>query len=133
AKTKDGVALTVEPAAGGAAEKLEADCVLVAVGRVPYTDGVGLDSVGVARDGKGRIEIGPHFETNVKGIYAIGDVIKGPMLAHKAEDEGVALAEIIAGQAGHVNYDVIPGVVYTSPEVAAVGNTEEELKAEGVE
>ena len=132
-KTKDGVVLTVEPATGGAAEKLEADCVLVAVGRIPYTDGLGLDAVGVARDGKGRIEIGPHLETNVKGIYAIGDVIKGPMLAHKAEDEGVALAELIAGQAGHVNYDVIPGVVYTSPEVAAVGKTEEELKSEGVD
>jgi dihydrolipoamide dehydrogenase len=127
------VQLTVEPAAGGEAKSLEADIVLVAVGRVPFTDGLGLDEVGVKRDGKGRVEIGEHFETNVPGIYAIGDVVRGPMLAHKGEDEGVAVAEIIAGQAGHVNYDVIPGVVYTSPEVASVGKTEEELKAAGVE
>ncbi len=132
-KAKGGVALSVEPAAGGAAETLSADVVLVAVGRIPYTEGLGLEEVGIARDGKGRIEVGPHFETTVKNVYAIGDVIKGPMLAHKAEDEGIALAERLAGQAGHVNYDVIPGVVYTTPEVAAVGKTEEELKDAGID
>jgi dihydrolipoamide dehydrogenase len=131
AKAKGKVTLSVEPAAGGAPEAIEADVVLVAVGRVPYTDGLGLDEAGVARDAKGRIEVDHHYATNVPGIHAIGDVIKGPMLAHKAEDEGIALAEILAGQAGHVNYDVIPGVVYTAPEVAAVGKTEEELKASG--
>jgi dihydrolipoamide dehydrogenase len=130
---KDGVKLAVEPAAGGTAEIIAADVVLVAVGRVPYTDGLGLDEAGVKRDAKGRIEVDAHYATNVAGIFAIGDVIAGPMLAHKAEDEGVALAELLAGQAGHVNYDVIPGVVYTSPEVAAVGRTEEELKAAGVD
>ena len=133
AKAKDKVTLNVEPAAGGAAESLEADVVLVAVGRVPYTEGLGLDTTGVKLDNRGRIEVDGHYATNVPGIYAIGDVIKGPMLAHKAEDEGIALAEILAGQAGHVNYGVIPGVVYTSPEVAAVGKTEEELKAEGID
>jgi dihydrolipoamide dehydrogenase len=133
AASKDAVTLTVEPAAGGAAEQIEADVVLVAVGRVPYTEGLGLEAVGVTKDNRGRIEVDAHYATNVPGIYAIGDVIKGPMLAHKAEDEGIALAEILAGQAGHVNYGVIPGVVYTSPEVAAVGQTEEELKAAGVE
>jgi dihydrolipoamide dehydrogenase len=130
---KDKVTLSVEPAAGGAAEAIEADVVLVAVGRVPYTEGLGLDAVGVKRDNRGRVEVDDHYATNVPGIHAIGDVIKGPMLAHKAEDEGIALAEILAGQAGHVNYGVIPGVVYTAPEVAAVGKTEEELKAEGVD
>jgi dihydrolipoamide dehydrogenase len=129
----DKVKLSVEPAQGGEAKPLEADVVLVAVGRVPFTDGLGLDEAGVKRDGKGRVEIGEHFETTVPGIYAIGDVVRGPMLAHKGEDEGVAVAEIIAGQAGHVNYDVIPSVVYTSPEVASVGKTEEELKAAGVD
>ncbi len=132
-KSKSGVTLQIEPANGGAAEKLEADVVLVAVGRVPFTEGLGCEDMGIARDSKGRIEVGPHYETNVAGIYAIGDVIAGRMLAHKAEDEGVALAEILAGQAGHVNYDVIPGVVYTSPEVASLGKTEEELKAANVE
>jgi dihydrolipoamide dehydrogenase len=122
----------VEPAAGGAAETLEADVVLVAIGRVPYTDALGLKEAGVALDERSRVKIDKHFATNVAGIYAIGDVVAGPMLAHKAEDEGVACAEILAGQAGHVNYDVIPGVVYTTPEVAAVGKTEEELKAAGV-
>lgn len=122
----------VEPAAGGAAETIEADVVLVAIGRIPYTEGLGLKEAGVVLDNRGRIETDAHFATSVKGIYAIGDVIKGPMLAHKAEDEGVAVAEILAGQAGHVNYEVIPGVVYTSPEVAAVGKTEEELKAAGI-
>ena len=122
----------IEPAAGGAAETLEADVVLVAVGRVPYTEGLGLDAVGVARDERGRVITDKHYATNVAGVYAIGDVIAGPMLAHKAEDEGIAVAEILAGQAGHVNYDVIPGVVYTSPEVASVGATEEDLKSAGV-
>ena len=132
ASGKDGVKLAVEPAAGGTADVLDADVVLVAVGRVPYTDGLGLDEAGVRRGAKGVIEVDEHFATNVAGIYAIGDVIRGPMLAHKAEDEGVALAEILAGQAGHVDYGVIPGVVYTSPEVASVGQTEEELKAAGI-
>jgi len=123
----------VEPAAGdGAAEIQEADIVLVAIGRVPYTDGLGLEALGVKKDNRGRILVDPHFRTNVEGVYAIGDVIAGPMLAHKAEEEGVAVAEIIAGQAGHVNYDVIPNVVYTSPEIASVGKTEEELKAAGI-
>ena len=122
----------IEPAAGGTAEKLEADVVLVCIGRVPYTEGLGLKQVGVALDNRGRVQIDAHFATSVKGVYAIGDVVAGPMLAHKAEDEGVACAEILAGQAGHVNYDVIPGVVYTTPEVSAVGKTEEELKQAGV-
>jgi dihydrolipoamide dehydrogenase len=122
----------VEPAAGGGAQTLEADVVLVAIGRVPFTDGLGLEALGVKKDNRGRILVDPHFRTNVEGIYAIGDVIAGPMLAHKAEDEGVAVAEILAGQAGHVNYDVIPNVVYTYPEIASVGKTEEELKSAGV-
>jgi len=122
----------VEPAAGGGAETIEADIVLVAIGRVPFTDGLGLDAVGVKRDNRGRVIVNPQFRTSVAGIYAIGDVIAGPMLAHKAEDEGVAAAEIIAGQAGHVNYEVIPNVVYTYPEIASVGKTEEELKQAGV-
>jgi dihydrolipoamide dehydrogenase len=122
----------VEPASGGAAETIEADVVLVSVGRVPYSNGLGLDEVGVKKDNRGRVVIDDHFATNVRGIYAIGDVIAGPMLAHKAEDEGVAVAEIIAGQAGHVNYDVIPNVVYTYPEIASIGKSEEELKAAGV-
>jgi dihydrolipoamide dehydrogenase len=126
------LAAKVEPAAGGAQETLETDVVLVCIGRVPYTEGLGLQEAGVALDNRGRVQIDEHFSTSVKGIYAIGDVIAGPMLAHKAEDEGVAVAEIIAGQAGHVNYDVIPGVVYTTPEVAAVGKTEEELKEAGI-
>jgi dihydrolipoamide dehydrogenase len=122
----------IEPAAGGKAETLESDVVLVAIGRVPYTEGLGLKEAGVIIDNRGRVQIDGHFSTSVKGIYAIGDVVAGPMLAHKAEDEGVACAEILAGQAGHVNYDVIPGVVYTTPEVSAVGKTEEELKQAGV-
>ncbi len=122
----------VEPAAGGEAETLEADVVLVAIGRVPYTAGLGLDKVGVELDERGRIKIDGHFKTNVEGIYAIGDVIAGPMLAHKAEDEGIAVAEVLAGKAGHVNYGVIPNVIYTAPEVASVGATEEELKAAGI-
>jgi dihydrolipoamide dehydrogenase len=136
-KSGKGAKVTIEPAASGqtpsgAAETVEADIVLVAIGRVPYTDGLGLEHVGVSKDNKGRIQTDDHFATNVTGIYAIGDVIAGPMLAHKAEDEGVAVAEIIAGRAGHVNYGVIPNVVYTFPEVASVGQTEEELKAAGI-
>jgi dihydrolipoamide dehydrogenase len=123
---------TIEPAAGGAAETLEADVVLVAIGRVPFTAGLGLEDVGVTKDNRGRVVVDAHYATNVAGIYAIGDVIAGPMLAHKAEDEGVAVAEILAGQAGHVNYDVIPNVVYTFPELASVGKSEEELKDAGV-
>jgi dihydrolipoamide dehydrogenase len=123
----------VEPVAGGgAAETLEADVVLVAIGRVPYTEGLGLEALGVKKDNRGRILVDPHYRTNVDGVHAIGDVIAGPMLAHKAEEEGVAVAEILAGQAGHVNYDVIPNVVYTYPEIASVGKTEEELKAAGI-
>ncbi|MDR6658129.1 dihydrolipoyl dehydrogenase [Tardiphaga robiniae] len=122
----------IEPAAGGAAESIEADVILVAIGRVAYTEALGLKEAGVELDERGRVKIDHHFSSNVKGVYAIGDVVAGPMLAHKAEDEGVACAELLAGQAGHVNYDVIPGVVYTTPEVAAVGKTEEELKAAGI-
>ncbi|HEU5274771.1 MAG TPA: dihydrolipoyl dehydrogenase [Xanthobacteraceae bacterium] len=123
---------SVEPAAGGATEQVEADVVLVAIGRVPYTEGLGLETVGVKRDERGRVAVDHRFATSVPGIFAIGDVIAGPMLAHKAEDEGVAVAEIIAGRAGHVNYDVIPNVIYTFPEVASIGQSEEELKAAGI-
>jgi dihydrolipoamide dehydrogenase len=122
----------VEPAKGGAAETIEADVVLVAIGRIPYTDGLGLEAVGVKKDNRNRVIVDPHYQTNVPGIYAIGDVIAGPMLAHKAEDEGMAAAELIAGKAGHVNYDVIPNVVYTFPEIASVGKSEDELKEAGV-
>jgi dihydrolipoamide dehydrogenase len=122
---------SVEPAAGGATATIEADVALVAIGRVPYTEGLGLAELGVAME-RGRIVTDAHFATNVAGLYAVGDVIAGPMLAHKAEDEGVAVAEILAGQAGHVNYDAIPNVIYTFPEVASVGKTEEELKAAGI-
>ncbi len=132
AQDNEGVALTLEPAKGGAAETLRADVVLVAIGRRPFTAGLGLEVLGVALDERGRVRTDAHYATNVPGIYAIGDVIAGPMLAHKAEDEGVALAEILAGQAGHVNYGVIPGVVYTWPEVASIGETEEALKERGV-
>ena len=111
-------------------EKLNADKVLVSVGRKPYTEGLNLTKVGIKKDNKGTIEVNEKLQTSVENIYAIGDVIKGPMLAHKAEEEGIAVAEILAGQAGHVNYNVIPGVIYTSPEVAAVGKTEEQLKEE---
>ncbi|WP_297443493.1 FAD-dependent oxidoreductase, partial [Acidocella sp.] len=128
----DEVALTLEPAKGGEAETLKADVVLLAIGRYAYTGGLNLEAAGVATDERGRVKVDHHYATNVPGVYAIGDVIAGPMLAHKAEEEGVALAEILAGQAGHVNYGAIPGVVYTWPEVAAVGATEEELKAQGV-
>ena len=126
-----GAKVSVEPAQGGEAQTLAADVVLVAIGRRPYTEGLGLEQVGVALE-RGRVVIDEHFQTNVPGIFAIGDVVRGPMLAHKAEDEGVAVAEILAGKAGHVNYNVIPGVVYTQPEVASVGQTEEEVKASGV-
>ena len=133
AKTsKDRVTLTLEPAVGGIGESLDVEKVLVAIGRRPYTQGLGLDQVGVKCDNRGRVEINDRFQTNIPGIYAIGDVVRGAMLAHKAEDEGVVLAEIIAGQSGHINYDAIPGVVYTFPEVASVGKTEEELKAAGI-
>jgi dihydrolipoamide dehydrogenase len=127
-----GVKLTVEPAKGGAAETIEADVVLVAIGRVPYTEGLGLDEAGVKKDNRGRVVVDPHFATNVKGIYAIGDVIAGPMLAHKASEEGVALAETLAGQRSHVNYETIPAVIFTWPEVASVGRTEEDLAAAGI-
>jgi dihydrolipoamide dehydrogenase len=122
---------TVEHAKGGAAETIEVDIVLVAIGRVPFTEGLGLDEAGVRKDNRGRVIVDEHFATNVPGIYAIGDVIAGPMLAHKAEDEGIAVAEILAGQAGQVNYDVIPNVVYTFPEIASVGKSEDELKEAG--
>ncbi len=128
---KAGAVATVEPAAGGEAKTMEADIVLVAVGRRPNTEGLGLEAAGVATE-RGRVVIDDHYQTSVPGIYAIGDVVKGPMLAHKAEDEGVALAELLAGKAGHVNYEVIPGVVYTMPEVAGVGATEDELKQRGI-
>lgn len=131
-KTDKGLTATIEPANGGAAETLECDVALLAIGRKPFTEGLGLEGVGVALDARGRVQTDGHYKTNVDGIYAIGDVIEGPMLAHKAEDEGVALAEILVGQAGHVNYGIIPGVIYTNPEVASVGKTEEELKAEGI-
>ncbi len=130
---KKALAVTVEPAAGGEAETVEADVVLVSIGRTPYTEGLGLEEAGVERDDRGRVVIDDRFRTSVEGIYAIGDVVRGPMLAHKAEDEGIAVAELIAGQAGHVNYEVIPNVVYTMPEIASVGRTEEELKEAGIE
>lgn len=124
--------VSVEPAAGGHSETVEADVVLVAIGRTPVTAGLGLKEAGVEMDERGRVKTDGHYKTSVGGIYAIGDVIAGPMLAHKAEDEGIALAEILAGQAGHVNYGVIPSVVYTMPEVASVGRSEEELKQAGI-
>jgi dihydrolipoamide dehydrogenase len=130
--TKGGKAsLTVEPAAGGATETIEADCVLVAIGRRPNTEGLALDKAGISLNARGQIEIGHDFQTSVPGIYAIGDVTPGPMLAHKAEDEGIAAAEFVAGQTGIVNHDLIPGVVYTYPEIASLGLTEEEAKARG--
>jgi dihydrolipoamide dehydrogenase len=128
----DRLAVTVEPAAGGTQETLAADVVLVAIGRRPFTDGLGLEGVGVRVDNRGRVETDARFETTVQGIYAIGDVITGPMLAHKAEEEGVAVAELLAGQHAHVDHDLVPGVIYTAPEVAAIGRTEEQLKEAGV-
>lgn len=130
-KTAHGASLSLEPAAGGETEKLEADVVLIAIGRKPFTDNLGLENVGVKTNERGFIPVNGRYETVASGIYAIGDVTPGPMLAHKAEDEAVAVAEIIAGQPGHVNYEVIPGVVYTDPEVASVGKTEQQLKEEG--
>ncbi len=132
-KSKSGVSLSVEPAAGGTTESIAADIALVAIGRSAYTEGLGAKEAGIATDERGRVIVDAHFATNVAGIHAIGDVIRGPMLAHKAEDEGIAVAELLAGQAGHVNYEVIPGVVYTSPEVASVGKTEDELKTAGID
>jgi dihydrolipoamide dehydrogenase len=130
AKRGNGASVTFEPVAGGDAQTIDADKVLIATGRVPYTEGLGLEELGITLD-RGRVPIDDRFATNVPGIYAIGDVVRGPMLAHKAEDEGIAVAEIIAGHVGHVNYEAIPGVVYTMPEIAAVGATEEELKERG--
>jgi dihydrolipoamide dehydrogenase len=132
AKNASGQKVAIAPVAGGAEASTDADVVLVAVGRVPYTQGLGLAAAGVAIDNGKRVLVDARYQTSVPGIYAIGDVIAGPMLAHKAEEEGVAVAEILAGQAGHVNYEVIPNVVYTSPELASVGKSEEELKAAGV-
>ncbi|MGE4219791.1 MAG: FAD-dependent oxidoreductase, partial [Alphaproteobacteria bacterium] len=118
---------------GGEASSIACDVVLVAIGRRPYTEGLGLAEAGVETDKRGVVRIDSHFRTAAEGIYAIGDCVPGPMLAHKAEDEGIACAEIIAGQAGHVNYDAIPGIVYTAPEVASVGKTEEQLKEAGID
>lgn len=132
-KAKTGVTLTMEPRDGGDAETMKTDVVLVAIGRRPYIDNLGLDKVGVKVSDRGFVEVDADFQTNVEGIYAIGDVIGGAMLAHKAEDEGVVCAEIMAGQTGHIDYDAIPGIVYTHPEVASVGKTEEQLKEAGVE
>jgi dihydrolipoamide dehydrogenase len=132
APASERLSVSVEPAKGGTAETLTADVVLVAIGRVPYTAGLGLEELGVQLDNQRRVTVNDRFETTVPGIFAIGDVIRGPMLAHKAEDEGVALAELLTGQAGHVNYGVIPNVIYTSPEVATVGRSEEELKRDGI-
>ncbi len=129
---KDGVAVTIEPAKGGPAETINADVVLVAIGRRPFTQGCGLDAAGVKMSNRGFVEVDENFQTNVEGIFAIGDVIGGQMLAHKAEDEGSVCAEILAGQPGHINYDAIAGVVYTWPEVAGIGKTEEQLKEAGI-
>ena len=123
----------LEPAAGGDLAILDADIALVAIGRKPFTQGLGLEAAGVALDERGRIRTDAHYKTSVEGVYAIGDVIVGPMLAHKAEDEGIAIAELLAGQAGHVNYGAMPAVVYTNPEIASVGKTEDELKAAGID
>ena len=130
--TDSGVTLTVEPAKGGAAETLQADVVLVCIGRRPLVEGLGLDKVGVKLTAHGRIAVDAHLQTSVPGIYAIGDVIDGPMLAHKASEDGIACVETIAGQKGHVDWDLVPSVIYTQPEVAWVGKTEEQLKAAGV-
>ena len=129
----DQVAITTEAAKGGKEKSENYDIVLVATGRKPYTEGLGLENLGIQMDKLGRIEVDDHFRTAVPSVYAIGDCIDGPMLAHKAEEEGIAAIETIAGFAGHVNYDAIPGVIYTYPEVASVGKTEEELKEAGVE
>ena len=129
---KKGVTVTTEPATGGKAESMTADIVLVAIGRKAYTDGLGLEEADVKRDDRGRIIVDETFETNIEGVYAIGDVIAGPMLAHKAEEEGVVLAEMLAGQSGHIDYNLIPGVVYTAPEAASIGQSEEQLKKDGI-
>ncbi len=129
----EGVTLEIEPAAGGERDSLTADVVLVAIGRRPFTEGLGLDEIGVARDGAGRVEVDEEFATNIPGIHAIGDVIRGPMLAHKAEEEGIAVVERLAGQKTRVEYDAIPSVVYTWPEAAAVGRSEDELTASGID
>jgi dihydrolipoamide dehydrogenase len=131
-KKSDALRVTVEPAAGGAPQTIETDIMLVSIGRRAYTDNLGVANVGVKLDARGRVVTDAHFRTSVPGIWAIGDAREGAMLAHKAEDEAVACIENIAGRAGHVNYDAIPAVVYTAPEVASVGKTEEELKAAGV-
>jgi len=131
-KASSGHAITIEPSAGGDAEQIECDIVLMSIGRKAYTDGLGLSDVNIATDDRGRVEINDHFQTSHSNIYAIGDVVRGAMLAHKAEEEGVAVAEIIAGQHGHVNYNTIPNVIYTWPEVSSVGKTEQELKADGI-
>ena len=131
-KSAKGVKLSVEPAKGGDKEEIDADVVLVAIGRRPYTENLGLDKIGVELDERGRIPINGKFETSAKGVYAIGDIVSGPMLAHKAEEEGIAAVEFIAGQHGHINYDAIPGIVYTYPEIASVGKTEQELKDAGI-
>ena len=134
AKTsKDGVTLSIEAVSGGKKETLKAEVVLVAIGRRPYTEGLGLDKAGVEMDDHGFVKVDEDFQTNIEGIFAIGDVIGGAMLAHKAEDEGVVCVEIMAGQSGHINYDTIPGIVYTWPEVAGLGKTEEQLKEAGIE
>ncbi len=132
-KMKTKLKVSLEPAAGGEEETLDCDVVLVAIGRRPYTDNLGLETVGIELDSKGRVPTDVHFRTTAPGVYAIGDVREGPMLAHKAEDEAVACAEVIVGKAGHVNYDAIPAVVYTYPEVASVGKTEEQLKEDGIQ
>jgi dihydrolipoamide dehydrogenase len=128
----DQVELEYENMADNSKGKISADVVLVSTGRKPYSEGLGLENVGVQKDQRGFVQVDAHFQTNVPGIYAIGDLIPGPMLAHKAEEEGVALAEMLAGQAGHVNYNTVPSVIYTYPEVASVGLTEEECKAKGI-
>ena len=132
ASNDDGLAVQVEPASGGDVETIDCDVVLLSIGRRPYTDGLGLENVGIAPNARGQIEVDAHFQTSVPGIYAIGDVIPGAMLAHKAEEEGSCLAEMLAGQKPHIDYNLIPGVVYTAPEVAAIGQTEEQLKEAGI-
>ena len=131
-KVRAGLKVTIEPAKGGQARTLDADVVLVAIGRRPFTKGLGLETVGIQTDQRGFIP-NDHLKTSAEGVYVFGDVTTGAMLAHKAEEEGIAIAQMIAGQWGHVNYDVIPNVIYTYPEVATVGKTEEELKAAGVD
>ncbi len=132
-KTKTTVTAVIEPAKGGEVEEIKADAVLVAIGRIPFTQGLGLEELGIKMSERGQVEIDQHYQTSIEGIYAIGDCVRGAMLAHKAEEEGVAVAEILAGQAGHVNYDIIPAVVYTTPEIACVGKTEDDLKAAGID